>query len=337
MTVKIYQDYSKIANYEACPRSYFIQHILKLTTSSTAADFGKLMHKILSSWYHKGDMQLCFKLIDEWQDKPEDEMHTRAKARTLLGNYLTRFAVEPWQKVIANEVPVECKLEIPEAFAYFMQEELIPKGTLTPPMSIDGIEMPEFYLIGKVDLVVEWGSYLYGCDWKTTSQLGSKYFMQFKPGLQMWGYTFALQQLFGDKVQGMLVRAISKAKTASPDPDAKTKMFDSQLIGWLPSEIKRYPESMIPKMYACWRAETAIIGTGLENYPEDISYQTRAIHFLNRPGNREAIDFHFPPREISCSDYGSCKFRDLCLSNLHPEELSKLQPNNWDPREVSEE
>jgi hypothetical protein len=336
MTTKIYQDFSKIDCFERCKRLYFILHVLGLTTQSEAAapDFGKKIHSFLSKWYATGNQKEAMSVFANWQDREGDETHTLARAIDIMTKYLMVYENEPWQ-IVANELAIEQRLEIPKEYKSFLPTQETKStffGPDGPIQLVNGYESElEFYLIGKVDLVIQWNGLIYGADWKTTRSIGDYFFQRFKPDLQMFGYNHALWKIYGDNVQGMLVRAISKAKTASINDPKKPQMFKQQLITRTRSELAEYPYVMIPLMYDCWRREETV--KGILGIPDSkLPWQCLSI-----PQSKRAIDFYFPPSYRACNDYGSCKFRSLCLSNLHPEELSKLIPNEWDPRAVTEE
>jgi hypothetical protein len=332
MTQRIYQDFSKIDCFERCKRLYFILHVLGLTTATEAAapDFGKKIHSFLSKWYATGNEKEAMSVFANWQDRDGDEIHTLARAIDIMTKYLMVYEKEPWQ-IIANELAIEQKLEIPEEYLSLLLNSNAPNLVYYPYADKDKpcreLDL-EFYLIGKVDLVIQWNGLIYGADWKTARSIGDSFFYRFKPDLQMFGYNHALWKIYGDNVQGMLVRAISKAKTAGITSTSKVQMFKQQLITRTRSELAEYPYVMIPLMYDCWRREEEI---------KQLSPIKPDWTMLNLPEVRRKIDFLFPPSYRACNDYGSCKFRSLCMSNLHAEELCKLVPNEWDPRAVTEE
>lgn len=328
MTTKIYQDFSKIDCFERCKRLYFILHVLGLTTPSEAAapEFGKKIHSFLSKWYATGNQKEAMSVFANWQDREGDETHTLARAIDIMTKYLMVYEKEPWQ-IVANELAIEQKLEVPEEYLNLIRTNDAREG-----VSITDEEL-EFYLIGKVDLVIQWNNLIYGADWKTTRSIGDYFFQRFKPDMQMLGYNHAIHKIYGDNVQGMLVRAISKAKTAGIGSTAKVQMFKQQLITRTRSELAEYPYVMIPLMYDCWRRENEVTSS----YPLYTTEKSKVLNDLSSGSFRRLIDFLFPPSFRACNDYGSCKFRSLCLSNLHAEELCKLVPNEWDPRAVTEE
>jgi hypothetical protein len=335
MTIRIEQDFSKTACFLDCPRKYFISYVLKLTTEkqSPAPSFGSAVHSFLSRWYATQDLGYSMEApsISGWIDQEGDDKHTRVRLMEILLNYTRTYPQEPW-KLIANEVPIEQKLSIPESFRYELGkglEYLSPNHDLTAEERIIAGEL-EFYLIGKVDLVVEMYGFLYGVDHKTTSQLGDKFFLRYKPDLQMFGYTWALREIYGPRVQGMWVNAISTAKTAGK-AGSTVRAYARELISRTGSELDLYPSSMIPKLFDIWRREKAVA----PNLPAEEGSAPSLL--CADKSQRALVDFHFPPNETSCCNYGACQFRELCMHNLHPDYLSKLVANTWDPRSCLEE
>jgi hypothetical protein len=343
MTIKIEQDFSKIDCFERCKRLYFILHVLGLTTKAEAAapEFGKKIHSFLSKWYATGNQKEAMSVFANWEDREGDDVHTLARAIDIMINYMTVYSTEPWQ-IIANELAIEQKLEIPEEYKDFMlQWGFSPSNNLEEEIPYWYDPALEFYLIGKVDLVIQWNDLIYGADWKTARSIGDSFFNRFRPDMQMYGYNYALHKIYGDNVQGMLVRAISKAKTASITDPKKPQMFKQQLITRTRSELAEYPYVMIPLMYDCWRRENEVKDAFASldgEYPvwQEGSWKPSSA-CLSDANFRRSVDFFFPPSYRACNDYGSCKFRSLCLSNLHQEELARLVPNEWDPRTVTEE
>jgi hypothetical protein len=331
--IRIENDYSKTSCFNACQRKYFLSYVLKRVVDSTPAapGFGSLVHLFMSSWYKDGDFLKAIQVVNKWEDREGDEKRTQVRMAEILTNYTRQYPSEPW-KIIANEVPIELRIPVPEDFKQFIDRKYVqvdyqPPGSFIELPAIT--ETPEFYLIGKVDLVIEWNGWLYGVDHKTTSSLGSSYFNRFKPDLQMFGYTWALRELFGSRVQGMLVNAISTAKTAG-QVGSKAQAFARQLVTRTQKELDLYPETMISLLWKVHQAE-ATWEDAASGQPDKLAY------FLGSGVARSLANFHFPPNFDSCTDYGSCQYRELCLSNLAPDLLSKLQPNTWDPRTQLEE
>lgn len=232
--------------------------------------------------------------IGEWEDYEYDEMRTQVRALEIFANYFTTYPKEPWE-ILANEVPIEEKIGEDEEFEYF--------------------------LIGKIDLVIRWYNMIYGVDHKTTSQLGDKYFDKFKPDLQMSGYSWALYQLpgFRDKVQGMLINAINTAKTAGL-LGSKVKPFGRHISTRTKQELESYPEMAMPLM-------------------RDIALAERDIEpYKILPNYDKQRDKYFYRNQDNCtSKYGPCQYREACLKNLSPEHLAaNFKVSIWDPRDVEE-
>jgi len=290
MKEKIYLDYSKMSLYQGCPRKYFISEILHLGPPQEAAplEFGAMFHEVLSVWYQTSDPKQAIQPIMKYEDREEfADRLTQEQALRIFNRYAVQYEHEPFE-IIANEVIIEEK--------------------------IGEDDTHEYYLIGAVDLVVHWlgTDFVYGVDHKTTSRLGDSFMVKFDLDPQMTGYTWALRKLYGPRVQGMLVNAISTAKTAGT---GKTQMFSRVLASRSGSKLDNYERHTL-------------------NLMQDITNKTWAWNTICRDNKDELRDELFIPNFTACNNYGKCQYKDACIQDLHPDYMrTNFVTRVWDPRD----
>lgn len=289
----MYYDYTCMNDFCTCHRMYFIKYILNKVpaTIKTAPGFGQSFHKVLSRWYGNPQMSLAertryaISAFDDWIDQEYDPLRTRGRAIEIFSKYIDRYPRETFE-IKANEIPVESLLYEDANYC--------------------------FWLIGKIDLLVSMFDFLYGVDHKTTSQLGDSYFKHYDLSMQMTGYTWYLRKTYGDSVQGMLINAISTAKTAGT---GKVKAFDRALTCRTTTDLKLYERTTVPIMM-------------------DITKRT--VRYKECP-TPETRDIQFYPNYNSCTNYGSCDYRELCLQHVSESYLQeKFIERIWDPRAIDE-
>src|SRR5437867_2986696 len=95
------------------------------------------------------------------------------------------------------------------------QAKIVTPDNTTPMCTKCGEHLEEIEYGGIFDGLVEWDSSVYVLEHKSTSQLGSYYFDQFKPNNQITGYIWGGGTLSGMRVGGAIVNAIGVYK-ASP-------------------------------------------------------------------------------------------------------------------------
>jgi PD-(D/E)XK nuclease superfamily len=87
---------------------------------------------------------------------------------------------------------------------------------------------------GIFDGLVEFSGNVYVLEHKTTSQLGSYYFNQFKPNNQITGYVWAARQLSGKRVGGAILNAIGVYKSSATKLERSiTSRADTEIAEWL--------------------------------------------------------------------------------------------------------
>lgn len=276
---KVYYDNTKMRSFQTCRYKYFLRHLKGYVpeSNSNALRFGSAIHEALSIWYETGDLDKALKAFSDYEDDVNDEKRTASRGIDIMNEYVQVYSEEPFD-IIANEVPFET---------------LILETADT-----------KYYLIGKIDLIVDWSSGIYGLDHKTTSQLGDYYFERYKLSRQMMGYTLALKNMYGNSsVSGMLINAIAVYKNRFK--------FERQPVTYMSHKLSWY-ESSIKRLMARMKA-----------------FDDRVKDLSPTEGKRRIV-----PNWDSCQNYGRCPYQSICQSKRPDYEADRnYEIDFWDPRE----
>ena len=281
---KHYFDNTRMSDYQECPRKYAIRHLWDLVPNrkSMPLYFGSTMHDCLSKWYETGDVKEALTVWDEYEDNQWDEKRTKSRGTDIAISYFATYPSEPF-KIISNEMPFEVHLVT--------------------------IADDEYYLMGKIDLAIEWNNAIYVVDHKTTSQLGGSYFKQFKPSRQMPGYCIGLSKLLDKTVSGAFINALAVYKS-------KTK-YERSLITYTPRKLVEY---------------TLIIPQLMQRMVDTEKVYKRVSEDLDDKWT--ALNHSFLPNWDSCYNWGGCQYRDLCNANGAKSVVETgYREEHWDPRE----
>ena len=158
-----------------------------------------------------------------------------------------------------------------------------------------------YLLCGHLDRVVTFQDNLFVMDRKTTtSALSAYYFDQWSPNNQMSLYSIAGQVVVGSPVRGVIIDA------------AEVKAANSKSVGY--SEFARGFTFRTPDQNDEWLS--------------DLRVWTSAMEACATTGM-------WPINEASCSNYGGCRFRNICSKspsvreNFLRSEFTKGEP--WNP------
>jgi hypothetical protein len=148
---------------------------------------------------------------------------------------------------------------------------------------------------GIFDTLVDFGvNQVYILEHKTTSQLGSYYFNQYKPNNQVAGYIWAARQLTGKRVGGAIINAIGWYKSG-------TTKFERQISTRSDDEITE------------WLEQVRMI--------------CEAIQLARRTGQ-------WPMHTAACTLYGLCEFHSIHSRSTQLERERMLETNfvreKWD-------
>ena len=162
----------------------------------------------------------------------------------------------------------------------------------------DGVGQP-YLLCGHLDRVVNFSDALYVMDRKTSiSTLSSYYFNQWSPNNQMTLYTLAGKIMLHSPIKGVIIDA---AQVLLEKPNAFQRGFT-------------------------YRTEDQ-----LTEWLQDLRF------WLHQAETYATADY-WPMNEMSCSNYGGCKFREVCSKSPQVREqylkaeFDKLEPGaRWNP------
>ena len=209
-----------LTNFQTCPAKYELRIKQGWTTRrrSSALSFGGGFHEGLAVWYKTYDLaQALTAIVEKWDDTVSvDDYRTKEKAVQVMIEYVKHYPQENFKVVgIESGAPM---IEIP----FVLDTGMVCEDG--DPIEYGGI----------FDGLVDFNGQLWVFEHKTTSQLGSYYFNQFKPNNQVTGYIWAAEQLSGRKVQGAIINAIGVYKTgATKFERGMTARHSQELKDWM--------------------------------------------------------------------------------------------------------
>lgn len=150
---------------------------------------------------------------------------------------------------------------------------------------------------GRFDMIADYAEGLYGCDEKTTSQLGASWSRKWDLRSQFIGYTWGSRRNKLN-ISGMLVRGISILKTKYDKAEALVNFSQWEVDRWL-----RQVYRDLSRMEDMW------MRTGREG--------------------ANAWDYDL---DEACTTYGGCQFTQVCKSN-QPETWLPMyfERREWNP------
>ena len=244
-------------------------------------DFRNIIEQLYNKWVLSGEMELKHAepgiyetslayATRSWEDPPLEHK----KGYLDLGRLKKTFseAFKTWleekegnyYKILAPEAPFELPL---------------PSGRL---------------FTGKIDQVIEWNGSIWIRDFKT---LGRKddWKLKFNPNHQFTGYVWAVQQLSGKRVEGVIIDVVYNIKTKGPE-------FHPIMANRSEADIENWLE-WVEYEYTLWENQ---VKTNV-----------------------------WPMKTSACGDYNGCYFRKCCnLGSWNSMEhwlLENTIHSHWDP------
>lgn len=201
-------DASRVCKYGRCPSAFLFECLMGLVKPDAkfiTLDYGTAMHKALPRMYH-GDIQEPMAVFTEaWSHfnyGDEDARRNMGLTYDRICNFVNEHTSD------------KCPYEIVH-FPFSSPTDLISENEV--PFLID-IGIP-VVAKGRIDAVVKWKAdgALWAYDFKTSSELSTRYFASFNLAPQPNLYTIALSQIIQKPVQGLMLEAmgIYKTKAAS--------------------------------------------------------------------------------------------------------------------------
>ena len=190
-------------------------------------------------WYKTHDLAAALTAIaGAWEDTSStDDYRTKEKCIQVMIDYVKHYPQESFSVVGAPEHPM---IEVPFTLDTGLVTDWCPTCNNFAPKVINAIECGECGGLlepieygGIFDGLVDFNGQIWVLEHKTTSQLGSYYFNQFKPNNQVTGYIWAAEKLSGRKVQGAIINAIGVYKTgATKFERGMTARHAQDIIEW---------------------------------------------------------------------------------------------------------
>lgn len=160
------------------------------------------------------------------------------------------------------------------------------------------IQIGEYNYIGRMDKVIKWDGITGPLDHKTSSQLGYHTFDQYNPNMQLDGYMYACRQLYDENCYWAVPDLLCTAKTKAGTPDGFQRKKETRTD----DQIEAFPN----------------IFTVLA---KEVSRSMELDQFI--------------PCYSSCTYYGSCPYRQICMESKEIQERvinTFYTEDKWDPR-----
>lgn len=237
---------------------YRIIHQRQYDGGVSALNFGGAIHQGLDVRYRRWREFATESITDQLNAvsnalttspvEPGD-WRTPSLAHDVIVGYASTFPVDDFS-VLERPDPADPTTRLPCVELPFAvplgSVELPEEATFTNLVSnADGTTRVELFTTrvvpivwtGKIDAVIEKEGRLWVLDHKTTSVFGPTYFSQYEMSPQMLGYAWALQELLGRQVAGVLINVLAIRK---PTKTGKGVEYGRQYISYEPHMIEEW-------------------------------------------------------------------------------------------------
>lgn len=263
-------DSSSLNTYVSCPRRYYwryVRNLLPRDYKAAPLDFGTAIHEALRLWYTNHNAVKAIEAFhDLWDERFADKKRTHEKGIDLLTGYFERYGKR-------------------DTFDWISEPECVFK-----------IRFGSCFFVGRFDGVINFQGTPYVIDHKTATRMGSNYFYQFRPDMQMTAYTWAAKQLFPDlDIRGVFLNIL---------------YFTTKQMDYHRDTTERQE----------WEIE------------EFLDVASRNIAEIRVKNREDHMDWE--PRWSYCQHWGTCPYRDLCTEE-DPQPLidTLYREEEWDPEE----
>ena len=319
-------DNSNLSTISTCPRSAFYKLILKRrkVKNRAALFFGGVIHKALEVRDLEQEVLISQevedKMIQKMMEEYEDTEMEMGEYRTL--DYAIK-TVKQYNKtykfdaLTAIQLPSgQIAVELPFAL-HVGNIEVQREILISDPDINEGAPTMKYFdhikivFTGKIDRVVRKNGGLFLLDHKTTSMGGPTFFQEFYTSLQFKGYKWALEQIIGEPVQGVIINGlVCRPPLKSGDINFT---FDRDTIYLDDTVIEEWQNSFM------------------------ITVQEFFQYIFNQEGY-DTQEQSFPMRTNWCSaKYGLCEYYDVCqLPVLQRGGMimgGLYEPHAWSPLE----
>lgn len=311
-------DNSSMEPFLTCPRLAQYVTLMQLRPSGEKVPliFGGIIHKILEARYravtalHAQTQEVTSVMLAvaerefaKWTP-PEDEFRNYSCAVEFIRRYEEAYPFEQFEVLrLADGTPL---IEFPFALPLGeidIEAELLVRDTKTGITAPRHVKTIKLVWMGRIDMAYrsQNGRGAYGMDHKTTSIMGPSFAEQFTLSHQQYGYAWALEQLIGEPVHGVVINGLGVRK---PTKTGKAFEFQRPLI------------SIRPALMSEWKTDTIhIIADFIE---------------MARRG-------YMPKHTVWCTGkFGTCSFHKVCTLDSAEQrqvmlESGEFQQNTWSP------
>ncbi len=321
-------DNSTLSEISACPRRacYKFLQRRQLRKNRAALFFGGAIHKALevrdltqkTLVDNEVRAAMVEALIEYYDDADfEDDFRSLDYAVKTIDKYNEVYKFDPLQPIHLPDG--ELAVELP--FALHVGDIDVHKTLLIcDPDVNDGqpherhIETVKVIFTGKIDRICRYQARTFLLDHKTSSMGGPNFFNEFYTALQFRGYKWAVEQLIGEPVDGVIINGII----------CRPPLKD----GRINYDMDRHTIHISDELVHEWH------NTFLLSVQEWLGYICNQDSF---PGEEEQA---FPIRTGQCiGKYGTCEYFDVC--SLPPTQRPMMiqsglyEDHSWSPLEDS--
>lgn len=333
-------DNSTYETVQECDRKAFYRIVYKreLCGRANPLNFGGAVHAALDCRYRAGGFaqdslnEQCQNGIAYLNENPTDDWRTAELLVEVMKGYARQYIVEDFTLVATKdpegvvhpfvEVPFAVplgtiKLDTPLLLPNLMMDHLLEGAPMEmykriAMENVGELKLQEFTEIpvvwtGKIDLVIQHNGEYWIADHKTTSMFGDSYFKQYQISSQFMGYKWALEQMLGVEIAGVLINVLAVRK---PTKTGKNCTYHRQYM------------SIPGHMVEDWKANTL--------------YQLTEFFSSLQNG-------YLPMRTTSCRTkwHRDCEYLGVCTLPAAQREMylmtGDFQPVTWSPLRENED
>jgi len=303
-------DNTMLSLHQTCPSKYDlrINQNWTMRRKSAALGFGAALHSGLAVWYSctpgltaqgtRGRIDRAIDAIErQWPaEHPIDDFRTLGKCKDVMLDYAHTYPNETFKVLGIDEgrpmVEQACTLMTGLYLSCFTCGPEYHDAEGICPRCAVALEPIEYG--GIFDTLVDFSSQIFILEHKSTSVLGSTYFLQFRPNNQVTGYVWIAAGLSGRRVSGTIVNAIGVYKSSA------TK-FERHITTRNQADIDEWLKNV-------------------QAVAEEIQHHKRTGFW--------------PMRTAACTIYGTCEFHNVHVLTSQIEREKRLEfdyvKSTWD-------
>lgn len=316
-----YYDNTRISAFKACPRQYYLRHVLNWRREGTAIPlvFGLAWHDA---------MDICYGMF--WGDASDRDI-VEAAHKAFLKTWEESDMI-PWEAMTIEDeqkmtprTPGIAK-EMLAGYVKIRRPFMVQNAELIDierPFMVPLFEDEKKFYIGRLDKVVKINGRITILEHKTTTAYKVNGFFRtdwvesWSPNSQVDGYLHAAHVIYGAKnvdlwIDGALVHK---------------KVHDG---------FKFIPVSRQTSMLDIWLSET-------KYWLHQIKAEQVHLDILQQedPDTKNNLGYPldaYPKNTNSCSHYNGCSFKDLCKTIINPEAYAEpplgFVEDKWEPFDI---